>query len=180
MGETVMFWVDLSAAHLIEGSFTTGSETVSSGFVTPTSSPSLAAYFPTAKIGGGNYITVDSNNWLTIGRNNFDIASWSLLNGGTQTNTAGMTVKQAYDIDKKIDDGLPATGNVYVGANVKSSPITYAQVVTNSSPLPIAGSSTTCFDNNNVSTATLQYSVTQNGGANVNCQPNFKIQAGDQ
>src|SRR6202034_1263735 len=55
-GETVMFWVDLSQVGLIDGTFNTASSTTQpSAAVTSTSTPNLAAYFPSAKIGQGNY-----------------------------------------------------------------------------------------------------------------------------
>jgi prepilin-type N-terminal cleavage/methylation domain-containing protein len=61
-GETVMFWVDLSQAGLIDGGFTAGSPTVPSELtndVTITSTPhKIGDYFPEAKIGNGNYIWV--------------------------------------------------------------------------------------------------------------------------
>ena len=80
------------------------------------------------------------------------------------TSTTGMTVKQAYDIDKKIDDGLPQSGNVlaylgsgpfWAGSNVNN----YGAPYYSWSAIPPTTAS--CFDNNNVYGAIPNYSVQQ-------------------
>ena len=93
-----------------------------------------------------------------------------------------MTVQQAYDIDRKIDDGLPHTGNVIAQYVINStSGIVWAAggggvgTYDNSAT---AGSSTTCYDNGG-NAGIQQYSVEISNGANVNCALSFKIQAGD-
>ena len=68
-GETAVFWVDLSTAGLIDGSF---SQAIDSGnsyvqptaWVTPTSTSyhTIDAYMPVAKLGQGNYIYAYSEN----------------------------------------------------------------------------------------------------------------------
>ena len=122
MGETVVFWVDLSTAGMVDGSFTRASETsLPSAALTPSSSPSLDTYFPPAKLGGGNYIYVWSGGVtnrstdvpITPGLNFYGIAVLTKIYGGSSIPpTPGLTVQQAYDIDTKIDDGLPQYGNV--------------------------------------------------------------------
>jgi hypothetical protein len=49
-GETLMFWVDLSAAKMIPESFTSASSTVAG------ISGSLSAYFPIAAVGQSSYV----------------------------------------------------------------------------------------------------------------------------
>ncbi len=57
-GETVVFWVDLSTANLIDGSFTTASETVAPG--ANITGGAIGNYYPKAKLGRGNYFYVYS------------------------------------------------------------------------------------------------------------------------
>ncbi len=124
-GETIMFWSDLTYANgmninLIDGNFSAASPTVQVSSVTGTA---LNAYYPAAKIGGGNYVFVmsgggtntNSDPPLTAWTNYFGLAAITQM-GSSFTNsinsTTGLTVKQAYDIDMKIDDGLPQSGRV--------------------------------------------------------------------
>jgi prepilin-type N-terminal cleavage/methylation domain-containing protein len=53
IGETSMFWVDLSHANLIDGSFNTASSTMTAGIVTPTTTHNLDAIIPGKKGGTG-------------------------------------------------------------------------------------------------------------------------------
>jgi prepilin-type N-terminal cleavage/methylation domain-containing protein len=174
-GEVIMFWVDLTTANglnlnLIEGSFSTASPTtVPVGLVTGVA---LNNYFPTAKIGGGNYIYAYSKQYQfgTSNQNFFGLSVITSLLANPSSNP-GLTVKQAYDIDRKMDDGLPTTGrvrafyvdNVAFGANG-----------TGWSPNAAAPSSTTCYD-----TTSNNYSIAQNGGTGINCALSFTIQGGD-
>ena len=65
--------------------------------------------------------------------------SWPV--GGDIVSSPGLTVQQTYDIDSKIDDGLPLSGNMWIENDV--NPTIF------SSNCSIARSPTTCFDNNN-------------------------------
>jgi prepilin-type N-terminal cleavage/methylation domain-containing protein len=60
-GETATFWVDLSAADLIEGTFNAATPNCAYPYYCPsnisaTTMPSISSYFPQAKLGRGNYI----------------------------------------------------------------------------------------------------------------------------
>jgi prepilin-type N-terminal cleavage/methylation domain-containing protein len=114
-GETEMFWVDLTVANLVDGGFSQNNMTA------PPASVALAAvgkYFPAARIGNGNYIYVWSGGWQwwatrSDGANYFALSAvvgspvgWV---GMIASNTT-LTVQQAYNIDSKIDDGLPQSG----------------------------------------------------------------------
>ena len=114
----MMVWSDLSSAGLIDQTFNTASSTTRPGTLTPTSTPSLAAYFPTARI-TSNYVYVWSGGISqTDGRNYFGLAAIGQIASGWQLLGAGgarpekMTVIQAYTIDLKVDDGMPHTGKV--------------------------------------------------------------------
>jgi prepilin-type N-terminal cleavage/methylation domain-containing protein len=121
-GETAMFWVDLSTAGLIEAGFNTATPT-SMNSITLTN---ITSYLPQAKI-KGNYVYVWSGGYAGIsagtrpvvsgdGLNYFGILLTNGTSGGWGCSgtslqaTTGMTVIQAYNIDKKIDDGLPQSG----------------------------------------------------------------------
>jgi prepilin-type N-terminal cleavage/methylation domain-containing protein len=199
-GETSVFWVDLSTAGLIDGGFNTASShTYFSGNITATSNPSLSAYFPAAKLGNGNYIYVWSGGWADSGHGNCDSGDGnnyfglspisSLLNGGWPSTAAtSLSASQAYNIDKKIDDGLPQSGNVMAvylnfytpffgdiawaagGGNFGAST---ASAAPTTAATPYA--STNCYDNNNIAGTQQTYSLAQNANA-PNCALSFKFQ----
>jgi len=200
-GETAMFWVDLSspvAGNLIDGGFNTASSTVVPGAdITGTT---INLYFPQAKIGRGNYFYVYSpyywtgSTGLNFGYNLFGLSAVSNIAASTQfgklNSAPNIPVSQAYAIDKKIDDGLPQSGNVMAwylgnvdqhwcdGTDAGSQPVFGTPTTT-----AIAGSSTTCYDNSSTTTGTpgvanaiQHYSLEMNSGAGANCALSFKFQ----
>lgn len=182
-GETAMFWADLSRAALMEGTFTAASPTVVPSLdITNSTAPSLSAFFPAAKLGRGNFIYVEGGGLNgNDGHNYFSFSAPSLLAAsshfGNLYSTPGLTVSEAYSIDRKMDDGLPQTGAVVAmylnndfvwaagGGNIGASD-------TSATP----GSATTCYDNGNAAAATQQYSMQQNGGVGINCALSFQFQ----
>jgi len=192
-GESALFWMDLAAAGLIPAPSqicADGSGVYGGDCAQP------------AKIGMGNGIYVFSNgyqsgSWVSAGSNYFGISASVTSVGGTwTTSNPGLTVAQAYAMDKKLDDGLPQSGNVIaaylnlstvnpngyggdygmpVWVNPGGVSVVYWGVTTSA----ITGSSTTCYDNASGTLAYQQYSISQNGGAGVNCALSFKMQAGD-
>lgn len=173
-GETSAFWVDLSTARLIDGSFTTGTANSQINSGSPVSGAQIDLYLPQAKLGGGNYVYVFSNNAV----NYFGISATTVLSSNVMTSSLGLTVQQAFSIDKKIDDGLPEEGNVLAGY-LSSSGLSWAgdggyfAVVNYTAPEP--ATVTSCFDNGNVA-GQLKYSMSRNGGAGVNCGLSFRFQ----
>jgi hypothetical protein len=118
-GETEMFWVDLTTAKMVDGGFSTNNMLLSPA--AGVAATVVYKYFPAAKIGNGNYIYVWSGGWQIFSGppgnsvNYFGLsavlagpAAWN----GAMTSNVSLTVRQAYNIDQKIDDGLPMTGNV--------------------------------------------------------------------
>jgi hypothetical protein len=193
-GETVLFWMDLSTAGLIDGGFNSATATNPPASV---ALGSMGLYLPTAKIGSGNYLYVYSGGWQAAynwdnfaptyptgdGHNYFGtIAYPGEENSGQIYGSLGITVVQAYNIDKKMDDGLPQSGNVIALYTAWYAPgwapgiscggaCAFAPYTT-----PVPGSSTTCFDNNNTNGNTQQYSMAQNNGTGLNCGLSFKFQ----
>jgi len=198
-GEPLMFWVDLSTANLIDQTFNTATDYPLSSSITATTTPSLNNYFPTAKLGQGNYVVVWSGglnttfNNLGDSRNYFTITGISSLLLQQDWSTVyppvmGLTVAQAYAIDSKIDDGLPQTGNVTdiapwgIHACAAGEAFCGSLLSTGATP----GSSTTCFDNSSAASGTpgvagvaQHYSLEISNGSNVNCALSFRMQAGD-
>jgi hypothetical protein len=194
-GEAVVFWVDLSTAHLIDGGFNTALTTIAQTGITASSTPNIASFFPAAKIGRGNYIYVYEGGAETgtppTGFNGYNYYGISAITGVNQwiTSTPGLTVAEAYAIDSKIDDGLPQTGRVTAqyaghggptGWNTSGLPNSAGAGYNSSTDTAsTGGSSTTCYDNGNANGVTQHYSSEINNGADVNCALSFQMQAGD-
>jgi prepilin-type N-terminal cleavage/methylation domain-containing protein len=207
-GEVTVFWVDLSTAGLIDGGFNTATMTSNGGhsqYITLSTSPAIGNLLPSARIGQGNYINVWSGGYTEVDNTNyFGVSVVAMLEkgGSFECGYSGLTVQQAYNIDKKMDDGLPMTGNVtaqwstgggqwwaagggaYSGGSSCGS---FGTVPGDSDPNtngPVGGSDgvstqgsvTTCYDNGNSPGVTETYSMEVANGANVNCALSFKFQ----
>lgn len=200
-GENVVFWRDMSAARLVDGSFTAASFTNTSF-----SGTAIDLYLPKAKVSSG-YIFAWSGGWGLNsasghdGKNYFGIAKVTGANsGGGYAHLHCCAVAQAYAIDKKMDDGLPQYGNVLAltstggfpggwasgGAIMDSSGLPHVDnngdgdvdggPVTATSGVTTAATDDTCFDNGNVTNEIEKYSITHNGGRGVNCVLSIKFQ----
>jgi len=173
-GETLMFWVDLSQASLIDGSFNTASATINPG--ANTTGTFISSYLPAANIGQGNYIYVWSGGINGgNGINYFGVSAITSLGRGLPDSGATIPVRQAYNIDKKIDDGFPQSGNVvaqYLNHLVNA---TFPAWVGASDNSATPASATTCYDNNGVQ-GTQKYSFGYNNGTGSNCALSFKFQ----
>jgi hypothetical protein len=173
-GETVMFWVDLSTAGMIDGSFTVGDPvTVPGADITAATTPSISSYLPSAKLGQANYIYAFGYQ----GVNYFGMTGISRLEGGNGVpdETLALSVAQAYAIDSKLDDGFPTSGRVMAVYTWPGSGgiMTYVQGVPFNAlglgpTASIQGSPTTCYDNNNAA-GIVHYSTEQNNGEGLNC-----------
>lgn len=116
-GETVFFWTDLSAAGLIDGSFTQSTDAAINtlcclgNIATP--------YLPIAKTGHNGYVMAFENfsaaNFGAPGYSGLIFEIGQIANttgGGNIMGYVGITVLEAQSIDTKIDDGLPLSGRV--------------------------------------------------------------------
>jgi prepilin-type N-terminal cleavage/methylation domain-containing protein len=201
--EPGLFWVDLSTAGLIDGSFSTATYWGDSGSVScnPCAGGTFDEFWPRAKLGGGNYVYVWSGGWaqnnvstsIGDGSNYFSIAVVTSISNSHIVASPGFTVAQAYSIDAKIDDGLPQSGNVtaqYINfqapfgtgnAHWASGTPGVADGANTGTPsyapttAATSGSATTCYDNGGGS-GPQQYSMAQNGGSGVNCALSFRFQ----
>lgn len=119
-GENMVFWRHLSDANLIDGTYaqvgTTPGTMDWSGLylgVSVTAS-TLSMMYPPAKLGNGNYITPGysgTHYFIIVGLNPSTIRTVSTPPTGVNSNN--ITAQEAYNIDKKVDDGLPGSGSVW-------------------------------------------------------------------
>jgi prepilin-type N-terminal cleavage/methylation domain-containing protein len=186
-GETAVFWVDLSSANLIDGLFNTASETVVPG----ANITAISQYMPKAKLGRGNYFYVYSSTGQAVITGNgtanivqagsafavnvLGLSAVTLINevlgNGEITSNPGLSEIEAYNIDRKLDDGLPLSGKVI--ANYLNN----IQVTCFPGPsCAIAGAPNTCFDNNNNANIQANYSTEISNGTNTNCGLSFWLQ----
>ena len=113
----MFFWTDLSAAKMIEGSFTYSAD---DGV---TATPKQIGHIcPPAKIGQGYVILYGEGERETTDlpgslQNNFQLVEFNLNISGVASGIVGifggpLTPIQAQGFDQKVDDGLPASGAV--------------------------------------------------------------------
>ena len=175
-GETGCYWVDASSAaagNLIDGGFALAAMATAPG----TTFALLPQYFPQAKLGRGNNIYVYEEG----GINYYGMSNISALAAtGVITSTGSMAPIQAYNIDKKVDDGYPNSGNVF--AWYVSGAATTAAIISSTSHTGAAAGN--CFDNTGVTTTAGSPLVTGQGayvtainqGQGTGCGLSFKFQ----
>jgi hypothetical protein len=124
-------------------------------------------YFPAARIGYGNYVYVYEDgirNWYGL----LAITANDVLHGCFGTGeTTSIPVMQAYNIDKKIDDGLPISGSVIANyVNCVGGGIQVVAATNNTSDNAL-----TCYNN-----TSNTYSTGYNNGSGPNCALSFRMQ----
>lgn len=201
-GELPVFWQDLSTTRFIDLNVPVGfgypSLTVAS-VTTATTTPSIQNWLPNAKIGQSVYVYIIG----TAGINYFVISTVTKIGWNIESSlNPGVTVQQAYNIDKKIDDGLPLSGSVtacyenYTQSNAAGAgdariwAAAGTTMPTAQYPIPwgphgydgcqpttaaTASNIAYCFDNNNTAGVAPTYSLTQNASL-LNCALSFKFQ----
>jgi hypothetical protein len=98
------------------------------------------------------------------------------------TSSPALTAQEAFDIDRKIDDGFPQTGNVtaiYLNSVLVFTQPAWAAgggVQGTADTSATSGSASTCYDNQGAGGAAQQYSTEINNGSNVNCALSFRFQ----
>jgi len=168
-GENVLFWTDLTASGLISGGFNDSTDAL----VNVSTDAQYAAEMPRANIGNGNYVYVNGNyfnatdTWVM--GNGFQliriiaIGNPSYATGMVALNP-GLTPLDSYNIDKKIDDGYPMTGSVYVmqpdssGFSIAGEQITAANLCANAGTPMTYNTGTTGVSN--VANCSLRFKAT--------------------
>ena len=104
--ENILFWRDLSESNMIDSSLTTATD--SAAPLAIAGATAIAATFPPAKIGKGNYFLTFSQ----AGLNYYQISAVNsvVVTTGATTLTVAMTPNEVFQIDSKVDDGRPNTG----------------------------------------------------------------------
>jgi prepilin-type N-terminal cleavage/methylation domain-containing protein len=162
--EVELFWSDLSLAGFLDAPIPSGSgPPIYCATATPVSSVTIISeYLPVAKIGHGNFLYV----YATGGTNWFGLSAVAGLgNAYAHFSTATISVTQAYNMDNKVDDGLPTTG-VVQAVYIQNS-VTSTSVAPNGNP----DTASTCYNN-----ATNAYSTNVSNGSGPNCALSFKMQ----
>jgi len=187
-GENTMFWVDLTSANglnvnLIDGSFTTATPTDQGAWnlCCNGAETALDLYFPRAAVGGVAHIYVYSangTNYFGLGALHDVLGDWGYTGG-----FLALTVYQAYNIDRKVDDGFPLTGTVIergVLDPVDYGPWIYGGLLDAGggfiySPdfVAVPPSAVSCIDNGGVVGGLVKYSISRNTGG-VNCVLSLK------
>lgn len=157
-GETALFWQDLYTAKLIDLRLAL-TRSCNSGIVN-ISGTGLTRYLVQAVIGNGNYILVYYRN----GYNWYGINAVTSIDGSSNLmTTANIPVRQAYSIDKKMDDGLPTTGTV------QAFYYQYNNQLQNAANAA-SDSASTCYN-----TGSSMYSIGYNNGSGTNCALSFRF-----
>lgn len=177
--EYQLFWMDLSQSGLISGTFPGNGATPTSGGATPNLNlipgpTHVGSFLPTAAISnqGFVYVTyanlsrinvVNNANNVTGGVNYLTVSAvLNSISGACINSNPALKVVQAWNMDTKIDDGLPATGTA-IAQHVNCS----ANFATGSSS---SDSSTSCWNH-----TTNSYSMNQNNGDGINCGFSVKL-----
>jgi len=194
-GETAVFWHDLSDAKLVDGGFTAASAYIPlAGNV---NGPDVGLYFPTAKFGKGNYIFAWSGGYTPTqglradGKNYFGLSAVTNIYAfNTPDSNTTITPQQAYNMDAKVDDGLPQSGSV-LALYLTTGTIKWAGADSrgwgpgSGSPIPLLpgqpsaatqADDTTCYDNNNVANGQTRYSTSYANGSSQTCALSFRFQ----
>jgi len=120
--EAALLWNDMSVANLVDGGNYTGATNVDSLAPLAVITSAVPTTFPPARLGRGNYVTAGStlgiNYWLLAG------ISSAAITTGVYTVTTNITPTEAYNMDIKVDDGLPLTGVVQAHGAAGSSSAT--------------------------------------------------------
>ena len=152
---------------------------------TPTSNPSLADFLPSAKIGSGNYIyvwnTANRNGGCavcTLGNDNYFGIAIPFVTGtnGAFNTRLGLSVQDAYNMDNKIDDGLPNTGRVIALWITSGSIVEWVAGDSGAGDgHATPPSATSCYDDGGTTGAPRHYSLNQNKGTGINCALSFEF-----
>ena len=177
----MVFWRDLSQTGFIAETFNQAEAIYTSGVVATTDT--LNNYLPQAKM-GNNYVYVFyepeniQNNKQYFGVTGITEINWDF------EGVHGFTPLESYNIDKKIDDGLPLKGKVltldrfYTGGtayitngNQSVDPLSPSGKL-NYSQLPMEG---TCYHNNGNASNPTEYTVAEIAADNKNCSLSFEF-----
>lgn len=105
--ENVLFWRDLNTMSLVDGWFQAATDALGIAAAAITAED-VALSFPEVKLGRGNFWAVfaaQGKNWYQI------TGITAISNAGVFTLTNALTPFEAFNIDRKMDDGRPLVGS---------------------------------------------------------------------
>ncbi|MBY0406741.1 MAG: prepilin-type N-terminal cleavage/methylation domain-containing protein [Rickettsiales bacterium] len=110
VGETIVFWRHMSDANLVDGQLgTTGNSLVTAAGGTTGAVTTINQSLPDSRTSPTNSFAVYANSGL----NYYQLMPLTGITAGAYTaGTTGMTPIQSFNMDTKLDDGLPVTGIV--------------------------------------------------------------------
>lgn len=197
-GELGAFWLDISQARLIDGTFSG----CSGGWcINNYTGGDLDSSLPKAKIGDGSYVNVFSGGWQlswptgSDNKNYFLVAKQFYNDDGDLAVNTSLTVSQAYAIDQKMDDGLPQYRKVMAlvmnlghatiwarGSNGSTGVMGGGAALDGNAPLDssnvdaVSPDDQTCYDTRGNAGVRAEYSITWNNGTMPNCTLAFQFQ----
>ncbi len=128
-GETLLFWQQLSAAGLIEGVY--GMTFGASAEPIVNSTPAtVGGYVPSAKVGKGNYWNAGSYGGVNYYMLSGFGSPTAIANNGTINFAKALTPVESYNIDSKLDDGMPNLGIIQARGTATTG-LVYSDLATN-------------------------------------------------
>jgi prepilin-type N-terminal cleavage/methylation domain-containing protein len=173
LGEPLQFWGHLSRSNLIDGSL--GAAMTTAGAVpSDLTAATATTYFPAAKSGRGGVWYVGSasglNHYVLTG-------AGAVTTAGATTQASAVTPIEAFNIDSKIDDGLPNAGIVQA-RGTSGNPfldLSHANAVPSASAATENASTLCQFGNAVSSTTSNTYARGSTAGSGVNCSLRFRF-----
>lgn len=128
-------WNDLSVSNLLDGTYTTNTANTFQAATPAVTGANVRAVLPEARLGRGNYVTAGSvgsiNYWTIAGINGMAVTT------GIYSLSTNLTPIESYNMDIKLDDGLPSVGIVQahaVSGAASTTPLTDAARWTTATP----------------------------------------------
>lgn len=158
--ESGFFWDDLTRAGLIDGQFVSAADAASVGALS--TAAAINAQFPEAKLGRGNDFHVGS----IAGINYYLITGMSAVTAttGVITHVALLTPTELFNIDSKLDDGIPLSGIVQARGRATSTTTPFADLPTASTTAAVG----ICTTGTGLITDTYNRSLNA-GGNTISC-----------
>lgn len=167
LGETLVFWRHLSDANLIDGQLATTGNSVVVAATGATTGPvtTINQSLPDSRTSPTNSFIV----YASGGLNFYQLVPLTGITGNAYTvGTTGMTPIQSFNMDSKLDDGLPVTGIVQA-KGISATP--------NANPSFFNGTqANTCINGASATAATATYNRVQaTGGNDGSCSLRFRF-----
>ena len=120
--EAGLLWNDLSVSNLLDGQYSQNAANQDAAAPVAVAAASVVSVFPPARLGRGNYVTSGStssiNYWVITGIGGVTVTT------GIYTVTTNLTPIEVYNMDVKLDDGMPLTGVVQAVARAGAASTT--------------------------------------------------------